>query len=317
MADIIGNPSPEQMQKMFAEMQKKENEGLTPEEIEKKNKDREMKRKKNLALLEEALEICKKGSYEVNGKTVELGLTSAQKTTARVLLPDEVKALPAGEAGTAPCACSCENRDAFSLAREKGNDPAYSADGRILLLNMASALQPGGGVRRGMGGQEEALCWSSSLLQSLESDAAKPYYEYNNSLNTHLGTDAVILSPDVVVFRDEKGDLLEEPFLVSVLTCSAPNLRLGREGKSEEEYDAMFQERIEGLLKSAVHFGYKNIILGAFGCGAFGNDAAVVSDDFQKALTGPAGNGLAHADFAVLCPPGKEYNYNEFCRNFS
>ncbi len=317
MPDIIGNPTPEQMQKMFAEMQKKENEGLTPEEIEKKNKDREMKRKKNLALLEEALEICQKGSYEANGKTVELGLASEQMKNARVLLPDEVRALPAGEEGATPCACSCENRDAFSLAREKSKDPSYADGGRILLLNMASALQPGGGVRRGMGGQEEALCWGSSLLLSLESDAAKPYYEYNNSLNTHLGTDAVILSPDVVVFRDEKSELLEEPFLVSVITCSAPNLRLGREGKSEEEYQAMFQERIEGLLKSAVHLGYQNIILGAFGCGAFANDAAMVSDEFKKALTGPAGRGLAHADFAVLCPPGKEYNYNEFCRNFS
>ncbi len=319
MPDIIGNPTPEQMKKIFEEMQRRENEGLTPEEIEKKNKEREMKRRKNISLLQEALEICKRGSYEKDGKTVELGLASSQMTGARVFLPDEVKNLNTEKTEAAPCAFSCENRDALSLAHAKCLDPSYGTggkDSRILLLNLASAIRPGGGVRDGLGGQEEALCWGSSLLLSLESDAAKSYYEYNNALNTHLGSDAVIISPDVVVFRDGKGELLDEPFMISVISCSAPNLRFGLEGKTEEEYKAMMQERIEGIIRCAVSNGYQNIILGAFGCGAFKNDAALVSDDFYRALTGPAGRGLAHADFAVLCTPGKEYNYNEFCRNF-
>ncbi len=314
-----GNPTPEQMQKMFEEMQRKENEGLTPEEIEKKNREREMKKRKNIELLEETLEICQRGSYEKNGKTVTLGLSRAQMTKARVLLPEEVQNLPNGKAGDAPCAFRCENRDALSLAREESKDPAYGAESdehRILLLNLASAVRPGGGVRDGMGGQEEALCRAGTLLLSLESDDARSYYEYNNALNTRLGSDGVILSPDVVLFRNEAGELLEEPFSISVITCSAPNVRFGFEGKTEEEYRALLQNRIEGLLRCAVHLGYRDIILGAFGCGVFKNDAALVSDDFYRALTGPAGQGLSHADFAVLCTPGKEYNYNEFCRNF-
>ncbi len=320
MPDMTGNPTPEQMKKMFEEMRKKENEGLTPEEIEKKDREREMKRRKNISLLEEALEICQRGSYEKDGKTVEIGLTSSQMTGARVFLPEEVDSMSPEETGIGPCSFSCENRDALSLAHEKCDDPSYAAENgnnSILLLNMASAVRPGGGVRDGMGGQEEALCWGSSLLLSLESDAAKPYYEYNNALKTHLGSDAIILSPDVVVFRDEKGELLEEPFTISVITCAAPNVRFGFEGKTDEEYKAMLQERINGILRCAASLGYKNFILGAFGCGAFKNDAALVSDDFYRALTGPAGRGLEHADFAVLCTPGKEYNYNEFCRNFS
>ncbi len=316
----FGNLTPEQMQKMFEEMQRKENEGLTPEEIEQKNREREMKKRKNIELLDEALEICQKGGYEVNGKSVSLGLTPAQMATARVLLPEEVRDLPAGEADAAPCAFRCENQDALSLARENCQDPSYgvgSANGRILLLNLASAVRPGGGTRDGFGGQEEALCRASTLLLSLESDAAKPYYEYNNAQNTRMGSDGVILSPDVVVFRDETGALLEEPFVISVITCAAPNVRFGYEGRTEEEYRTLLEERIEGLLRSAVNLGYRDVILGAFGCGVFKNDAALVSDDFYQALTGPAGQGLHHADFAVLCPPGKEYNYNEFCRNFS
>ncbi len=313
------NMTPEQMQKMYEAMQRKENEGLTPEEIERKNREREMKKKKNIELLDEALKICQNGSYEKNGKTVSLGLTVREMTAAQVLLPEEVRSLPDGQAGEPPCAFRCENRDALSLAQEDCENPSYgagSANGRILLLNLASAVRPGGGVRDGFGGQEEALCRASSLLLSLESDEAKPYYDYNNALHTRMGSDGVILSPDVVVFRDENGELLTEPFAISVITCSAPNLRFGLEGKSEEEYQTMLQERIDGLLRAALSFGYRDIILGAFGCGVFKNDAALVSDDFYRALTGPAGQGLLHADFAVLCPPGKEYNYNEFCRNF-
>ncbi len=320
MPEFIGNPTPEQMKKMLEEMRKKENEGLTPEEIEKKDMERARKRKTNISLLQEAQEICQKGNYEKNGKRVELGITPSQMTGARVLLPEEVKSLAAGEPKDVPCAFSCENMDALSLAKVKCLDPSYGAgngDGRILLLNLASAIRPGGGVRDGMGGQEEALCRNSTLLMSLESDAAKPYYEYNNELNTRMGSDAVILSPDVVVFRDEKGELLDEPFVISVLTCSAPNVRFGFEGRTEAEYKKLLQTRIEAIPRCAVNLGYKNIILGAFGCGAFKNDAALVSDYFYQALTGPDGNGLAHADFAVLCTPGKEYNYNEFCRNFS
>ncbi len=321
MPDITGNPTPEQMKKMFEEMRRKENEGLTPEEIEKKDREREMKKRKNIALTDEALEICKKGSYEKDGRTVDLGITPSGMAEARVLLPEEVRSLAADETGAGSCAFSCENTGALSLAHEKYKDPSYAAESggsRILLLNLASAVRPGGGVRDGMGGQEEDLCRSSTLLMSLESDAAKSYYEYNNKLNTRMGSDAVILSPEVVVFRDgAEGELLDEPYTISVITCSAPNVRFGFEGKSEDEYKEMLYERIEGILRCAVSLGYKNIILGAFGCGAFKNDAALVSDDFYKALTGPAGRGLAHADFAVLCTPGKEYNYNEFCRNFS
>ncbi len=308
----MNNPTPEQMQKMFEEMQRKENEGLTPEEIEVKNREREEKKQKNLALISETLDICEKGSYEKYGRTVNLGLSPEEMKKARVFLPDEVKAMSGEETEGFTCEFSCENRDALSLAREK-----CAEYGSVLLLNLASAVRPGGGVRDGMGGQEEDLCRDSTLLMSLESDDAKPYYDYNNELNTRLASDAVIISPDVAVFRDENGELCDEPFTVSVITCPAPNIRFGFEGKTEDEYRQILYERIEGILRCATGLGYKNIILGAFGCGAFKNDAALVSDYFYKALTGPAGQGLAHADFAVLCTPGKEYNYNEFCRNFS
>ena len=38
------------------------------------------------------------------------------------------------------------------------------------------------------------------------------------------------------------------------------------------------------MLKVAAYLGYQYLVLGAFGCGAFGNDARIVSDLFYKAL---------------------------------
>ncbi len=306
------NMSPEQMQKMMEQMRKKEEEGLTPEQIEEQRKKKEEEKQRNIALANENLSYC---------KSAELGRSREELSEILVYLPDEIAKLKDGN-GTEPekpCAFSCENADALSLAEKKVQDPAYKADGsegRLLLLNLASATRPGGRVFDGANGQEEDLCRRSTLLLSLQSEEAKRFYDYNNSLHTQLGSDAVMITPDVAVVRDAKGELLEAPYYLSVMSCSAPMVRMGFEGKTEEEYHALLLNRIEGMLRCAASLGYRNLILGAFGCGAFGNDAALVSDTFYRALTGPAGRGFYHADFAVLCTPGKEYNYQEFCRNF-
>ncbi len=335
----LGNMDPEQLKKLAAEMQRKEEECLSPEEKEERRRKKEAEKQKNIALLNETLDLCHKGSYEKDGQTISLGLTEAELSEAKVFLPDEIRDLPSGQAdqgasdttpaetadqntseaeGQLRCACSCENQDAMSLAHDKSRDPAYANDdnGRVLVLNLASATRPGGAVREGANGQEEDLCRKSTLLLSLESDEAKRYYDYNNALNTHMGSDAVVITPNVAVVRDNTGELLNQPYWLSVMSCSAPMVRLGLEGKSEDEYRDMLYGRISGMLRCAASLGYENLVLGAFGCGVFGNDAAVVSDAFCKALSGPAGASFAHVDFAVLCTEGKEYNYQEFCRNF-
>ena len=61
---------------------------------------------------------------------------------------------------------------------------------------------------------------------------------------------------------------------------------------SEAEYREMFYNRILGVLKSSSYFGYEDLVLGAWGCGAFGNDEAVVSKLFHKAMEELSWNGL-------------------------
>lgn len=76
------------------------------------------------------------------------------------------------------------------------------------------------------------------------------------------------------------------------------------------------------MLKVAAYLGYKMLVLGAFGCGAFQNDAHIVSDLFFCAMKEFNYDGMAlkdffrRVDFAVLDHSSDQYNFKEFARNF-
>lgn len=162
------------------------------------------------------------------------------------------------------CGHGCVNADSFTVARNQyvNFGHTFEKDSRpVLVLNLANPVNPGGGVRRGARAQEEDLCRKSSLLLSLESEAASRYYEYNRSLHSYMGSDAMIFTPQVEIIRDEDGSLLEDSVIVAVLTCAAPMVKRGMEGLSEAEYRKMVCDRITGMLKCAAYFGYRHLVL--------------------------------------------------------
>lgn len=284
----------------------------------------------NIEVLQETLQILDKRSYTVRGKTVHLKLSKREMEAVHVLLPENVQDI-CGRTDfekvhvLGRCGYGCVNEDSFAAARKQYKDFRYMFDKdsrHVLVLNLANPVNPGGGVRRGARAQEEDLCRKSSLLLSLESRCASRYYEYNRRLHSYMGSDAMIFTPEVEIIRDENGNLLDETVIVAVLTCAAPMVRQGKEGMSEDEYQNMVYNRIMGMLKCAAYFGYKNLVLGAWGCGAFGNDAHVMSDLFYKALKEMEYDGLREKDFfrridfAVLDLTADQYNFKEFCRNF-
>lgn len=198
---------------------------------------------------------------------------------------------------------------------------------QIAVLNFANPIHPGGGVKRGAKAQEEDLCRRSSLLLSLESKAAKPYYEYNMNCDRYLSSEAIIISPNVEIIKDENYIPLSKSVLVDVITCAAPIFSLHALPSNTEsqemhkQYYQIFYQRIYRMLKCCAYFGYQNLVLGAWGCGAFGNDAMVVSQLFHQALEIREPTGIAMKDhfstidFAVLGRTGL-YNYNQFSRVF-
>lgn len=284
----------------------------------------------NLQMLSDTLSVFENGYYKKGGRKIKLKLSKEERENVQVFLPEDIenidestrhKVLVLGR-----CGYGCENADSFSVARSYLDNSFLFSRGekrRVLVLNLANPVHPGGGVRKGANAQEEDLCRKSSLLLSLESSEAKKYYEYNENLHTYMGSDAIIITPDVEIIKDEAGNYLDEPAVVSVMTCAAPMLKFGLEGMSEDEYRQMVYKRIVGMLKVSAYLEFKVIIFGAFGCGAFRNDAKVISDLFYKALKEFRFNGMKEKDlfkrieFAILCRPDNTYNFDEFNRNFS
>ena len=168
----------------------------------------------------------------------------------------------------------------------------------VCVLNFASAKNPGGGFLRGASAQEESIARSSALYHTLV--VHPEFYEENKLSQNIMYLDYAIYSPDVPVIRNDRGDWLEEPYTISVVTSPAPNRSaimidddMPEVGSSErkkafKEMDAKIQEvfdrRIRQVLRIMAVNGHKNIVLGAWGCGVFGNDPIVVSKLFKDAL---------------------------------
>ena len=168
------------------------------------------------------------------------------------------------------------------------------ADFHQLCLNFASAKNPGGGFLSGSQAQEESLARSSGLYACLL--PMTEMYDYNRQIGTSLYSDYMVYSPHVPVFRRDDGLLRETPFCASFVTAPAVNAGAVRknEPQSVRLITPTMAARADKLLWLAQHQGHHTLILGAWGCGVFGNEPAAVAQMFADAL-GP--NGLFHGAF--------------------
>ena len=200
---------------------------------------------------------------------------------------------------------------------------AYKGRGRTAILDFASGTNPGGGARNGSNAQEESLCRISTLLPLLESEKAAPYYSRNRDTKNGMHPDSVILAPGVTFFRrdDEKMDILPDIcwMKADVIVIPAPNLR--RAGapvgnKSRTRYENILQKRIETIFKAAAYGGADNLILGAFGCGVFGNNPETVCEMFRK-VQQDYSRHFRVIEYAVYAGNEDDPNYRAFKKVFS
>jgi uncharacterized protein (TIGR02452 family) len=166
-------------------------------------------------------------------------------------------------------------------------------------LNFAAATHPGGGFRSGATAQEESLAWSSGLFACLKD---RTYYRYHRAHPDPMHTEWAIYSPDVPVFRNDEGDLLEHPWECAFITCAAPNARRLRaeDPAVRARIREVMAERVRRVLSIATCQGHAAIVLGAWGCGAFGCNPDDVAPAFAAALTGPYAGVFERVTFAIL-----------------
>ena len=156
----------------------------------------------------------------------------------------------------------------------------------VCILNMANAELAGGGFKHGARAQEEALCYRSSLFFTL-----KPRYY-------PIPDVGAIYSPKVLVFRESQKDghdlmdlrdpaTLRVMAVVSVAAVCLPPLVAAGSGRKTYRNDKdrkLMMAKMRVILRTACRNRHRNIVLGAFGCGAFANPAEDVADMWKVVL---------------------------------
>lgn len=164
------------------------------------------------------------------------------------------------------------------------------AGGKTAVLNFANTYNPGGSVKDGVMAQEECLCRSSNLYESLILPyIVRHYYKWNQKNTGDMGSDRIIYSPEVTVFKsDDIYPVILSPEQwhdVDVITCVAPYYdKQKKKPVSLEKLEQVFHDRIRNILGVAVANDVDNLVLGSFGCGAFHNPPELVANVFKKLL---------------------------------
>lgn len=228
-----------------------------------------------ISIAKETRRITKEGRYVLNGSTIYL--PERDYTDVKVYSPET------GERFLKDHKPNTESiADNIRIVAEDSFQAAGKFD-HPLVMNFANAHKPGGGFEMGATAQEEALCRCSTLFASLSSERAREMYRHNNLHISRVESDYMLLS-EVCVFRNEKCGLLEKPFMAGVISVPAPN-RIGLAAfASEKKIEQAMLRRIRIMLLIAKDQGYKSVVLGAWGCGAFHNHAESVADYFKKVL---------------------------------
>lgn len=148
------------------------------------------------------------------------------------------------------------------------------------VLNFASAYNPGGGFESGAMAQEECLAYCSDLYLKQITGEGKEYYDINRNDRTPFYHDTMFIS-NVTFFRNSNYGLVSEPKMCNVLTCPAVNMRnlfikiaqLKDEGtlKAYKIAQDRMKDRMRNILYFFILSGCTDLVLGAFGCGVFGN----------------------------------------------
>lgn len=186
----------------------------------------------------------------------------------------------------------------------------YYQSGKTCVLNMASYQRPGGGVYNGAKAQEECLFRCSNLSSVIGTD----HYPLKES--------EALYTTGAVFFKDVNYDYMQD------ITCDVvtlPALRLSGvldtrgniyHQSRGTEYRDITKNKIRLMLSLAHNMNCKNIILGAWGCGVYGNDPEIISGYFHEVLVSECYSSLFNkVIFAIINDENSVGNNYEIFKN--
>ena len=260
-----------------------------------------------------------------NDPTLKQSVQIAKKTT-KVYYEDDYPIFDKNNTCDMKVAVS-KSRSFEAAVRLSENYPGR----KIAVLNFANAFHAGGGVTKGAGAQEECLCRTSTLYPLIYRRTLRDsFYKHHHDLNTPKASDSLIYTEGVIICKsdDDYPERLprEQWRTVDVITMAAPDLRDKSNMYASIVGNGVYMNDAELFgyhVKRAIHMltvaasrEAKVLVLGAFGCGAFQNDPAVVAQAYKTALS-VFPKVFEHIEFAVYCTADHIENYEEFSKAFA
>ncbi len=209
-------------------------------------------------------------------------------------------------------------RDCLAFARSLVQEQGLE----VCVLNMASATMPGGGVLNGSGAQEEYLFRCSDYYRSLYQ-----YIDFGHMFGVPKAAQSYpmhrqyggIYTPRVTVFRDTEAQgyaLLEVPFHINCIAVAGINhpatILLEGEERIEDSVLPTIYNKMRTIFRIAKRHQQQTLVLGAWGCGAFGNPPRHIAALFKEVIQEPEFQGtFRHIYFAIKGGPNGG-NYTPF-----
>eukprot|EP00928_Gymnodinium_smaydae_P056286 TRINITY_DN39691_c0_g1_i1.p1 TRINITY_DN39691_c0_g1~~TRINITY_DN39691_c0_g1_i1.p1 ORF type:complete len:367 (+),score=34.51 TRINITY_DN39691_c0_g1_i1:76-1101(+) len=171
--------------------------------------------------------------------------------------------------------------------------------GDACALNFANADIPGGRYRSGGLAQEEDLCrLLPQLYSSLSSSEGYPIAPDTALVTRNL---LAVRQPGTYELCESRGDCT---IISAAMPCGMADRR-PKGGWAGSAWAETVTTRIRSVLNAARMTGKPNLILGAFGCGAFGNPAGPVAAVFREQLLSLEFQGaFSCIVFAIIDPMG-------------
>jgi uncharacterized protein (TIGR02452 family) len=247
-------------------------------------------RNKAAEIARDTVEVVRAGRYATRaGETVHIGHLVRNSIDGTVSFPPDA-ALPRVVPSGKPTRFEVVNDTTLAVARR------LAASHRVCALNFASARHPGGGFLNGARAQEESLCRASALYACINGNAMYRHHTHAGGIYSNYA----IYSPAVPVFKDDDGELLDEPYPCAFVTAPAVNAGALRHDEDRRAVRREMAERVEKVLAVMAGQGHDAVVLGAWGCGVFKNDPEMIADLFAGELRGRFAGVFDVVAFAVL-----------------
>ena len=264
-----------------------------------------------IQIAQDTLKISEMGKYQIANRVFQFDIENNTKFfTDLTEVISEVKKKEKG----ADCKIEVRNEGTVDAVFRLSNGNQKNMS--LGVLNFASAYNPGGGFESGATAQEECIAYCSDLYKK-QVDGAWDYYEINRANRNPLYTDNMFMS-NVTFFRNGNFTLISNPTMCNVLTSPAVNMGAIKIRTQEnlDEAKVVMKNRMRKILYLFAYYDCKDLVLGAYGCGVFGNDPYDVARFWHELLFEEDMKGYFNTiTFSILDRPGRDGNIPVF-KNF-